>query len=85
VAPTLTRPHTSRPAAEAGQASAGPKKRAPGIASIRERLVVTILLLTFFGIGMSGSVAYVLQWGRIQSQAYSQLGRDASDFKELAN
>ena len=83
--PTLTRPHTSRRAAEAGQASAGTKKRAPGIASIRERLVVTILLLTFFGIGMSGSVAYVLQWGRIQSQAYSQLGRDASDFRELAN
>jgi signal transduction histidine kinase len=81
----LTRPRTSRRAAEAGQASAGKKKRAPGIASIRERLVVTILLLTFFGIGLSGSVAYVLQWGRIQSQAYSQLSRDASDFKELAN
>ncbi len=83
--PTLTRPHTSRPTAETGQASVGAKKRAPGIASIRERLVVTILLLTFFGIGMSGSVAYVLQWGRIQSQAYAQLSRDASDFKELAN
>jgi len=84
VPPTLTRPHTSRPAAEAGQASAGKRKRAPGIASIRERLVVTILLLTFFGIGMSGAVAYVLQWTRIQSQAYAQLSRDASDFRDLA-
>ena len=85
MASTLTRPHTSRPTAEAGQASAGAKKKAPGIASIRERLVVTILLLTLFGIGLSGSVAYVLQWGRIQSQAYSQLSRDAADFRELAN
>jgi two-component system, OmpR family, sensor kinase len=84
VPPSLTRPHTSRPAAETGQASAGPRKRTPGIASIRERLVVTILLLTFFGIGMSGAVAYVLQWARIQSQAYAQLSRDASDFRELA-
>ncbi|HEX7396993.1 MAG TPA: response regulator [Propionibacteriaceae bacterium] len=82
--PSLTRPHTPRPAAEAGQASAGRRKRTPGIASIRERLVVTILLLTFFGIGMSGAVAYVLQWARIQSQAYAQLSRDASDFRDLA-
>ena len=33
---------------------------------------------------MSGAVAYVLQWARIQSQAYAQLSRDASDFRELA-
>lgn len=55
------------------------------MASIRERLVITILLLTFFGIGLSGTVAYLLQWGRIQSQAYSQLSRDAADFGVLAN
>ncbi|MBI4901446.1 MAG: HAMP domain-containing histidine kinase [Actinobacteria bacterium] len=82
---TTTRPRRSRPEVETGQASADTAKRATGVASIRERLVITILLLTFFGIGMSGSVAYVLQWGRIQSQAYSQLSRDASDFRELAN
>ena len=33
---------------------------------------------------MSGAVAYVLQWARIQSQAYAQLSRDASDFRDLA-
>ncbi len=82
---TLTRPHRSRLPAETGQASTGTTRRTTGVASIRERLVVTILLLTLFGIGMSGSVAYVLQWGRIQSQAYAQLSRDASDFRELAN
>lgn len=83
---TQARPYTSRPLAEAVQPSGGAerKKRTQGVSSIRERLVVTILLLTFFGIGMSGAVAYVLQWGRIQSEAYSQLSRDSSDFRTLA-
>ncbi|MGV8850006.1 MAG: sensor histidine kinase [Propionibacteriaceae bacterium] len=82
---TQTRAHTSRPLVEAVQPSGGgTKKSSQGVLSIRERLVVTILLLTFFGIGMSGAVAYVLQWGRIQSEAYSQLSRDSSDFRALA-
>jgi signal transduction histidine kinase len=83
---TQARTYTLRPPAVAVQPSVVPdtKKRPQGVSSIRERLVVTILLLTFFGIGMSGAVAYVLQWGRIQSEAYSQLSRDASDFRALA-
>lgn len=77
-----------RPTAEAVQASGSKvstrSSRIGSVSSIKERLVVTILLLTFFAVGMSGAVAYALQWGRIQSEAYAQLSRDASEFRTLA-
>ena len=52
--------------------------------SIRERIVVTILLLTTFGLGLSGVVAYVLQSTRIQNSAFAELARDEEQFRNLA-
>lgn len=71
----------SRAAARGADTRVG---RGPGVRSIRERLVITILLLTVFGLGLSGVVAYLLQNGRIQADAFSELQNDANDFRTMA-
>ncbi len=62
-----------------------PWLRAPGVGSIRERLVLVIVVLVAIGIGLSGTVAYVLEWGRIQKNAFDQLTIDAEEFRTLAS
>ncbi len=46
--------------------------------------MVTILLLTSFGLGLSGVVAYVLQSTRIRNSAFEELERDRGQFIALA-
>ncbi|MDO5285890.1 MAG: HAMP domain-containing protein, partial [Actinomycetia bacterium] len=68
----------------AAAVSSRAQSRGRGVRSIRERIVVTILLLTSFGLGLSGVVAYVLQSTRIRNSAFEELERDRGQFIALA-